>query len=92
MSRLYSLCGFACLFSYSAFAVADTSLVWAGCGITKKAFMAELAKAYQKKTAIKVILNGGGATKGIRDAAHGKIDIGGACRPTIDSHPEERNA
>ena len=93
MSRLFSLCAIACLFFYSAFSLAsDNSLVWAGCGITKKAFMAELAKAYEKKTGIKVTLNGGGATKGIRDAAAGKIDIGGACRPTIEGHPEERNA
>jgi len=70
----------------------DTDLVWAGCGITKKAFMSELAKAYEKKTGIKVVLNGGGATKGIRDATAGRIDIGGACRPPIEGHPLERNA
>ncbi len=67
-------------------------LNWAGCGITKKAFMAELAKAYEKKTGIKVNLSGGGATKGIRRAAKGEIDIGGACRTSIDRLPEERNA
>jgi len=70
----------------------QTSLIWAGCGITKKAFMAELAKAYEKKTGIKVNLNGGGATKGIRNAQKGAIDIGGACRPIIEGHEEERGA
>jgi len=68
------------------------TLIWAGCGITKKAFMAELAKAYEKKTGIKVVLKGGGATKGIRSAAAGKIHIGGACRVSLPSHPQERNA
>jgi len=68
------------------------TLIWAGCGITKKAFMSELAKAYEKKTGIKVILNGGGATKGIREAAAGKIHIGGACRVSIRKHPKERDA
>jgi len=68
------------------------TLIWAGCGITKKAFMAELAKAYEKKTGIKVVLKGGGATKGIRSAAAGKIHIGGACRVSLPSHPLERNA
>lgn len=92
MLRLITLCGFACLLSFPSFSMAKTGLVWAGCGITKKAFMAELAKAYEKKTGIRVTLNGGGATKGIRDAAAGKIDIGGACRPIIEGHPEERNA
>ncbi len=70
----------------------NSSLIWAGCGITKKAFMAELAKAYEKKTGITVNLNGGGATKGIRNAVKGQIDIGGACRPIIEGHPEERSA
>jgi len=70
----------------------NKSIMWAGCGITKKAFMSELAKAYEKKTGIKVNLAGGGATKGIRDAAKGEIDIGGACRAVIENHPEERSA
>jgi len=70
----------------------DSSILWAGCGITKKAFMAELAKAYEKKTGIKVNLKGGGATKGIRNASKGAIDIGGACRSIIEGHAEERSA
>jgi len=69
------------------------NLHWAGCcGITKKAFMLELAKAYTKKTGIKVDIQGGGATRGIRDAANGKIDIGGACRVTIEGNKLEANA
>jgi len=65
---------------------------WAGCGITKKAFMQELAIEYEKHTGIKVNLAGGGATAGIRKAAAGEIDIGGACRTTLADHPDERGA
>ena len=65
---------------------------WAGCGISKKAFMSEMAKAYEKKTGIKIKLSGGGATKGIRKAAAGEIDIGGACRVALESHKAERYA
>jgi len=71
---------------------AAETIQWAGCGITKKAFMKELAKAYTKKTGIQVKLSGGGATKGIRNAAKGNIHIGGACRISLENHPEERNA
>lgn len=71
---------------------AKESLQWAGCGISKKAFMTEMAKAYTKKTGIKVNLSGGGATKGIRHAAGGKIDIGGACRVSISKSESERDA
>jgi phosphate transport system substrate-binding protein len=65
-------------------------LIWAGCGITKKAFMAELAKAYENKTGVHIELRGGGATKGIRDVNKGVIDIGGACRASMEFNKEER--
>jgi phosphate transport system substrate-binding protein len=51
-----------------------------------------LAKAYTAKTGIQVTLQGGGATKGIRNAAAGNIDIGGACRATIPGESVERGA
>lgn len=65
-------------------------LIWAGCGITKKAFMQELAVAYEKKTGVKIEIQGGGATRGIRDVQKGKIDIGGACRSTMEFNSKER--
>jgi phosphate transport system substrate-binding protein len=71
----------------------DQSVInWAGCGITKKAFMQELAIAYEKRTGIKINLAGGGATKGIRKAAAGEIDIGGACRQSLANNALERDA
>jgi phosphate transport system substrate-binding protein len=69
---------------------ASDGLVWGGCGITKKAFMAELAKAYEKKTGVHIDLQGGGATKGIRGVGKGTIHIGGACRASMEFHDEER--
>lgn len=71
-------------------------LSWAGCGISKSAFMSEMVVAYEKKTGIKVDLVGGGATKGIRQVANKNVDIGGTCRHVIEkegsalTHPEER--
>lgn len=75
---------------------ADGKLTWAGCSISKNAFMAEMAAAYEKKTGIKIDFQGGGATKGIREVSKRKVDIGGTCRHLIEdstnmhSHPEER--
>jgi len=70
----------------------SNTIYWAGCGITKKAFMAELAKAYEKDTGVKIVLTGGGATKGIRKVSSGELEIGGACRVSLEKHPLERNA
>lgn len=71
------------------FPVQAEELNWVGCGITKKAFMAELASAYEKKTGNKITIEGGGATKGIREPAAGNADLGGTCRHRLDL-PEEK--
>jgi phosphate transport system substrate-binding protein len=76
------------LLSFSALGADKNVIHWAGCGITKKAFMAELSTAFEKKTGIKVVLQGGGATRGIRDTAHLRIDMGGSCRMTLPDQDE----
>ncbi|HHI76184.1 MAG TPA: phosphate ABC transporter substrate-binding protein [Gammaproteobacteria bacterium] len=68
------------------------ALDWVGCGITKKAFMAELAKAYERRTGIHIVIEGGGATKGIRRVADRTVPMGGSCRPKILGAPEEIRA
>jgi len=80
------------ILSPTAFAAENNELNWSGCGITKKAFMAELATAYQEKTGIKINLHGGGATRGIRDVVNRKAHIGGACRASIELNSIERKA
>ena len=72
-------------------------LKWTGCGITKKAFMKELARAYEQKTGTKIKLSGGGASKGIRAASAGTTDIGGTCRHWLkgvnsELNPQEQDA
>lgn len=84
------------LYTLFTTAVTAAEIQWTGCGITKKAFMSELAAAYAKKTSTSVKLSGGGATKGIRAAAAGTADMGGSCRLRLVKagaiHPEEKNA
>jgi phosphate transport system substrate-binding protein len=66
---------------------------WAGCGITKQAFMAEMAAGFEKKTGVKVDLQGGGATKGIRETAKLHVDVGASCRMTLpEEDPSELHA
>ncbi|MEO5365646.1 MAG: phosphate ABC transporter substrate-binding protein [Magnetococcus sp. WYHC-3] len=72
-------------------------LTWTGCGITKQAFMGEIATAYELKTGTKIALTGGGATKGIRAVSAGTADLGGTCRHQLMDAagkviPEEENA
>jgi len=82
----------ALLFVYllcSPLQAAQTTLTWAGCGITKKAFMAELASVYEQKTGVKIVLEGGGAAKGIRRVSDHSVALGGTCRPKLPYHDEE---
>lgn len=67
-------------------------LSWVGCGITRNAFMADLAAAYKQETGIDITIAGGGATKGIRAITNNQADIGGACRFRLDSNREEAGA
>jgi len=90
MRKLLFACAVAVGLYLPLAAHAEEPLVWAGCGITKKAFMAELAKAYQRLYGTEIILEGGGAAKGIRRVADGSVDMGGSCRPKLPGHPAER--
>ena len=65
------------------------TLNWAGCGITKKAFMTVLADAFEKKTGHEIELRGGGATRGIQATATGETHFGGSCRPAMAGDPLE---
>lgn len=65
---------------------------WCGCGITKKAFMGELAETYKEKTGTPIMIIGGGATKGIRFTNSGQADMGGNCRPSLpNAFPTEES-
>jgi len=75
-----------------AIAAEPITLKWVGCGISKKAFMKELAVAYEKKTGVIIDIQGGGATRGIRDVAANNADMGGTCRHKIGSAAEESRA
>ena len=81
-----------CLLLARAATAETVTLDWAGCGITKKAFMAELARAWERKTGIHIDLEGGGAAKGIRRVANRSVAIGGSCRPRIPGAREEMRA
>ena len=93
-TRLVVLTG-GLLWAVSTLAAEGTSkltLNWVGCGISKKAYVAEIAKRYEEVTGIKIEIAGGGATKGIRQVASGEADIGGSCRFKLRSSDEETDA
>lgn len=91
MNKVHALTLLA-VFTFSSSLYAATTLNWAGCGITKKAFMAELATAYEKKTGVHIELEGGGAAKGIRRVGDRSVALGGSCRARLPDTKEELRA
>jgi len=77
------------LVAYSTFSHAAVELNWVGCGISKKAYVTSLAKSFEKKTGIKINIQGGGAARGIRDVVKGDADLGGSCRYILPDDPRE---
>lgn len=68
------------------------TLNWVGCGISKKAYVTDLAREFEKKTNIRINIQGGGATKGIREVVKGAADLGGSCRYHLPDDPRETSA
>jgi len=72
--------------------VAGEDLLWAGCDISKRAFMAELAVAYEQLYDTRIIMEGGGDREGFKRISDNSAHIGGACRPKNITDEMEKNA
>lgn len=70
-------------------AQATQELNWVGCGISKKAYVTSLAQLFEVETGIHINIQGGGATKGIRQVVSHEADLGGSCRYHLPDDPRE---
>ena len=87
------ICG--ALFVSHATSVVATEASLAGCIITKKAFMAEIAEADEQKKGTGISLSEGGVTEGILSVAAGTSELREFCRDwlagEINKQAEEAN-
>ncbi len=75
-------------FSYST-AVDAIELNWVGCEVSKRAYVDDLAYAYQQKTGTQIRLNLSDSTNGIRDVHKGAADLGSSTRYLMPDDPRE---
>jgi len=68
---------------------AAPTLAWTGCDISKKAYMTLAARRYEEATGVRIVVTGGGATRGIRATVGGGSDIGGSCRHCLPGDSTE---
>lgn len=83
-----AILGFLLVFSLQSASAGQ--LKWVGCGITQTGFIEALAAAYENQTGTSIVIERGGATRGIRAVAAGEADMGGSCRHKI-LHDAEKN-
>ena len=89
-SRAFYISIYTILFTLIACtAQAAQELNWVGCGISKKAYVTELAQLFEAETGIHINIQGGGATKGIRQVVSNEADLGGSCRYHLPDDPRE---
>jgi len=72
-------------------AASDKGLRWVGCELPLQSVMVPIAGEFEKKTGVKISMEEGGATRGIRDVSSKKADMGGACR-AAEPIKEEQDA
>lgn len=63
--------------------VAAETLHVTGCGVSKKAYLEKALSIYADKHDLLPRLSGGGASKGIRLAGEGIVDLGASCRQRL---------
>ena len=76
------------LFSPNGSHAADT-LTASGCSVSNVGYLTDLAKEYERRTGIKVLVRGGGSAVGIDDLRSGRVDFAAACRSKSSGDPED---
>jgi len=89
-SRLVNLFFLLLLFSATPVQVAAHDFIAAsGCSVSNVGYLTELAKEYERRTGVRVLVRGGGSVVGIEDLRTGKVDFAAACRPRSASDPAD---
>lgn len=79
-------------FSACLFAVTPAQaeyLTASGCSVSNVGYLTELAKEYERRTGIRVLVRGGGTIIGIEDLRAGKVDFAASCRQRTKDDPKD---
>jgi len=60
-----------------------------GCSVSNVGYLTELAKEYERRTGVKVLVRGGGTVVGIEDLRSRKVDFAASCRTREAGDPED---
>jgi phosphate transport system substrate-binding protein len=64
-------------------------LTASGCSVSNVGYLTDLAKEYERRTGIRVVVRGGGSAVGIEDLRSAKVDFAASCRSRSAGDPED---
>ncbi len=70
-------------------AVAVEHITGSGCSVSVTGYLTDLAKEYERRTGIKVLVRAGGAAVGIDDLRTGSVDFAASCRAKEVGDPQD---
>lgn len=79
------------LFTAAICSASDSSgfVTGSGCSVSNVGYLSDIAKEYERKTGVKVLVRGGGTVVGIEDVREGRVDFAASCRQrTFDDPPD----
>src|SRR5574341_1861400 len=89
LCALALLVGAACLFFPLPRANAADYITGSGCSVSNVGYLTDMAREYERRTGVKVLVRGGGSILGIEDLRSGKVDFAAACRQRSAGDPED---
>lgn len=78
-----------CIFLSPRLTAAAESLIGSGCSVSVPAYLADLAKEYEKETGVKMLVMGGGSMRGLKDLQEGRMDFAASCQSKTAEDPED---
>ena len=68
---------------------AAEQITGSGCSVSNLGYLTDLAKEYERRTGVKVLVRGGGSAVGIDDLRNGTVDFAASCRARETSDPAD---
>ncbi len=65
------------------------SITGSGCSVSVPGYLSNLAKAYERKTGVKIMVLGGGSVRGLTDLKEGRMDFAASCQSKTGDDPED---
>jgi len=65
------------------------SLTGSGCSVSVPGYLKDLAREYEKRTGVRMVVLGGGSVRGLNDLAEGRTDFAASCQSKTAEDPED---